>query len=118
MLDDDGSDEVLNLRQFEDATGGDAELMQELALLYLDDTAARFPTLEEAAARRDLESVGSVAHAMKGSSASIGADQAAEAFKTLEMIGRGARADGLDDAVAAARAAFEAVRQRLSRMAA
>lgn len=114
----DGPHEVLNMRQFEDATGGDTELMQELAVLYLEDADAQLPTLEEAAAQRDLERLSRVAHGLKGSSASIGADSAADAFKTLEMMGRDGRDAGLEDAVAAARTAYSTVRERLTRMAA
>ena len=119
MADDDTEPcEVLNMRQFEDATGGDAELMQELAELYLADADAQLPSLEEAAARRDLEHVTRVAHGLKGSSASIGADRVADAFKTLETMGREGTEAGLDDAVALARDAYGVVRERLSRMAA
>ncbi len=115
---DDVQHEVLNMRQFEDATGGDVELMQELAGLYLADADAQMPGLEEAVVQRDMERVSRVAHGLKGSSASIGADRVANVFKIIEAMGRDGTEDGLDDAVAAARDAYVVVRERLTRMAA
>lgn len=113
-----GPHEVLNMRQFEDATGGDTELMQELAGLYLEDADAQLPSLVEAATQRDMERLSRVAHGLKGSSASIGADRAANAFRLLEEMGRAGAADGIEDAIDRAREAYTIVRERLARMAA
>ena len=115
---DDPRDDVLDMSAFENAAGGDSELMHELADLYVSDTDARLPRLEAAAAQGDLEQAGRLAHGLKGSSASIGAARAAEAFRRVEMIGRSGEGEGLEEALAFARDSYARTRERLQRLAA
>ena len=90
--------EVLNLSRLEMSAGGDRALMLELAELYLQDTGAKLPSLVEAARDQELFQVGRVAHGLKGASASLGCDEAAEAFRNVEEIGRAGDVARLEDA--------------------
>jgi len=107
---------VLDLAQLEDATGGEAELIQELSELYLMDVAAQFGDLSEAVGSRNLEHVYRIAHGLKGSSASIGAAEAAGAFRALEMLGRQGASAGLGEALCAAKEAVDRVRSALAEL--
>lgn len=57
------------------ALGGDDDpgLLTELIDLYLEDAGERLQTLEAAVSRDDVETVARTAHALKSSSANIGA---------------------------------------------
>jgi HPt (histidine-containing phosphotransfer) domain-containing protein len=109
---------ILNLPALVRLTGGDVALLRELARLYVADGDRKLPTLEEAAAARDLVRVGHVAHGLKGSSLSVGAEQAADAFRRLEALGRSGEAEGLPDAVAEVRRIYARTRDRLRELAA
>ncbi|MDJ0522083.1 MAG: Hpt domain-containing protein [Planctomycetota bacterium] len=110
--------EVLNLKRLEDSTGGDTELIVELAELYIADTEARLPELLEAAEAQELERVGRVAHGLKGASASLGCDEAAAAFRRIEEMGRQGIGDDMDTAVEQAQAAWRRACERLREVAA
>jgi len=97
---------VLDVDALRAVSGGDRELMVELAQLYVDDSRQQLAALESAVVASDLEEVGSVAHGLKGSSASVGCSEAAGAFKVLEELGRTATADGVPEALTEAKAAF------------
>ena len=115
---DNGSTEpaVLDRAQLEEATGGDADLIRELAELYVEDAESQLGTLRDASAAGQLEEVHRVAHGLKGSSASIGATEAAAAFRALEMMGRTGATVGLDEALTAAESAFERARAALANL--
>ena len=93
----------VDLVALEEAAGGDRELMRELGTLYRDDAARQMDTLDVAAAEGDLVRMGRIAHGLKGSSASVGARRAAEAFRALEEMGRTGRADDVLAVLARAR---------------
>ena len=97
---------VLSLSTLEEASGGDRELMEELAQLYSTDAEDQFGALREAVAQGDIERIGRVAHGLKGSSASIGACEAADAFRHIENMGREGTLDGIETRIEDARLAF------------
>jgi HPt (histidine-containing phosphotransfer) domain-containing protein len=96
-----------------EAAGGDRDVLRELALLYRDDAASQLAALDQAAAQRDVAGVARIAHGLKGSSSSIGARRAADAFRALEEMGRAGALAGLDAAVAHAREECERARHAL-----
>jgi HPt (histidine-containing phosphotransfer) domain-containing protein len=110
--------EVLNLERLEDSAGGDRALMLELVSLYLEDSDAKMPRLFSAAEAAELHRMGRVAHGLKGSSAVLGCEQAAEAFRLVEDMGRVGAEDGLDDALEAARCAWQQACEQLRGLAA
>ncbi|MGH9557885.1 MAG: Hpt domain-containing protein [Bryobacteraceae bacterium] len=68
--------------------GGDAELLKEIAQLFLDDYPHAVADLRTAAAHADAKAVERAAHSLKGSVANFGAPAAVEAAFTLEQMGR------------------------------
>jgi HPt (histidine-containing phosphotransfer) domain-containing protein len=68
--------------------GGDAELLREIAALFLDDYPKVLDDLRDAIARGDAERIERTAHGLKGSVATFGARPAMEAARTIEGMGR------------------------------
>ena len=71
-----------------------ALLVQKVIGAYLADTPPRFAQLRAAADAGDAEALRKAAHALKSSSANVGAEQLAALCKALEMLGRKATVDG------------------------
>jgi len=114
----DGDRDVVNMTRLAESAGGDRELMRELIELYLDDSGARVPQLLEAVHQGALEQAGREAHGLKGSSASMGCEEAAAAFKRVEELGRAGDAAPMDEALARAQAAWRRACERLREVAA
>jgi HPt (histidine-containing phosphotransfer) domain-containing protein len=68
--------------------GGDAELLKEIALLFLDDYPKSLTELKAAIDAGDLKRVERTAHGLKGSVSNFGAHSAVEAALRLETMGR------------------------------
>ncbi len=115
-MEDANAAQVLDVEMLSSASGGDRELMSELAVLYTEDSVQQLVALEAAIAANDLEQVGSVAHGLKGSSASLGCQQAAAAFKVLEELGRTATAAGVPEALVVAKDAFARAAEALKQI--
>jgi HPt (histidine-containing phosphotransfer) domain-containing protein len=71
--------------------GGDAELLKEIALLFIDDYPRAMEDIRQAADRGDAKSLERSAHGLKGSVANFGAPSAVEAARKLESMGRTAQ---------------------------
>lgn len=109
---------VLDHDQLAASAGGDVELVRELALLYTTDAEAQLLSLGRAVLGQCLDDIASYAHALKGSSAAVGAKECAECFGRLEAAARGG-----DDAKVvllheAAEAAYERAQVELRQLAA
>ncbi|MBK7673877.1 MAG: response regulator [Candidatus Accumulibacter sp.] len=81
---------------------GNASLVNKVIDAYLADTPPRFAQLRADAG--DAEALRQAAHALKSSSANVGAEQLAALCKELEMLGRGGGGDGVRPLVARAEA--------------
>ena len=68
--------------------GGDAELLKEIAMLFLDNYEQWLAELNQAAARGDAQAVEHAAHGLKGSVANFGAQHVVEAALRIEQLGR------------------------------
>jgi two-component system sensor histidine kinase/response regulator len=71
-----------------DLFGGDAELLREVASLFLRDCPARLSEVRDAVGRRDGTTLARAAHSLKGSVANFAADLAVAAAQRLQLIGR------------------------------
>ena len=109
---------VLDHDQLAASAGGDAELVRELALLYTTDAATQLVALGRAVLGECLEEVASYAHALKGSSAAVGAKECAECFGRLEAAARGDDPTKVVLLHEAAEAAYERAEQELRQLAA
>jgi HPt (histidine-containing phosphotransfer) domain-containing protein len=68
--------------------GGDAELLKEIAILFLDDYPKSLSELRQAVAAGDARRVERSAHGLKGSVSNFGARPAVDAAMELETMGR------------------------------
>jgi two-component system, sensor histidine kinase and response regulator len=87
--------------------GGDAELLKEIAVLFLENYEIWLAELREAGAKGDADAVQRTAHGLKGSVANFGA--AAAALK-LENLGRSGELAGMPESLAALEAALKTLR--------
>src|SRR5579863_3675158 len=68
--------------------GGDADLLKEIAQLFLDDYPKSMEAVRRAATSGDAKCLERAAHGLKGSVSNFGAAAAVEAARTLEAMGR------------------------------
>jgi two-component system sensor histidine kinase/response regulator len=68
--------------------GGDAELLKEIAILFLDDYPKSLTELHEAVDAGDARRLERSAHGLKGSVSNFGARPAVDAAMQLEIMGR------------------------------
>jgi HPt (histidine-containing phosphotransfer) domain-containing protein len=73
--------------------GGDAELLKEIAVLFLTEYPKVLTELRAAADGRDATRLERTAHGLKGSVSNFGADAAVEAARKLEAMGRSQQID-------------------------
>ncbi len=80
--------ETMNVNVALERVGGDGELLQEIAALFLEDYPAQMEKLKQAIAAGDAETVERTAHSIKGAVSNFAADAAYDAALELEMMGR------------------------------
>jgi two-component system sensor histidine kinase/response regulator len=97
---------MLNRELALERVGGDQELLQEVARLFLDDSARSIREIEAAIAASDAKRLEREAHSLKGSVSNFGAEPVVQAALALEMMGR--RGD-----LSSAPSGFLALRERL-----
>ena len=82
-----------------DRLGGDEELWDEISKLFLEECPRMLARLQAAVAEGDAHLLMETAHSMKGSLATLGAEEGALMAMDLEMMGRngalGASAEAL-----------------------
>ena len=93
--------------------GGDAELLHEIACLFLEDYPRAMEDIHNAAARRDAKNLERTAHGLKGSVATFGATAAMEAAKSLEAMGRAEQLAEVEQVVRTLELALAALRPEL-----
>jgi HPt (histidine-containing phosphotransfer) domain-containing protein len=74
-----------------DRVGGDADLLKELASIFIDDYPRQLKLIEEAIAAADWKTAEREAHGLKGAVANFGAADAMEAARKLEFAAREGR---------------------------
>ncbi len=84
-----------------EVTGGDRELMAELAHLFLQDCPIMLADLDSAAARRDAKQIEMAAHKLKGSVTAFGGRAIAAAALQIETLGRQGDVADIDELLAA-----------------
>lgn len=90
--------------------GGDTELLQEVARLFLDDCPNAMAMIRNAVEAGDPKALERAAHNLKGAVANFGAEATVHAALQLEEIGRSGRMEE----VAAAFQTLEAALDRLT----
>ncbi|HMD30967.1 MAG TPA: response regulator [Candidatus Acidoferrales bacterium] len=95
---------------------GDAALVAKLARIFLKDEPRLLSAVRQAVAEADAEKLSSSAHAIKGVVGHFGAQEAREAARRLEEMGRREDLKGLAEAFAALEAAVAPLRQELEKI--
>ncbi len=93
--------------------GGDAELLKEIAQLFIDDYPRAMEDIRQAADRGDAKSLERSAHGLKGSVANFGAPSAVEAARKLESMGRVAQLAEVQHVIHTLELALAALRPEL-----
>lgn len=92
---------------------GDDELLKELVDLFVTDTPPRLSELDTAFNAGDADTVASVAHSLKSSSANLGALRLSDLCRELEAAGRAAALDAAENLVVLSQEEYERVSQAL-----
>lgn len=106
-------DPVLDRELALSRVGGDADLLKEIADLFLVEYPKILTDLRAAAAAGDARRVERTAHALKGSVSNFGATLVVEAARSLEAMGRAAQLTETAPAMAALESALEVLRVEL-----
>lgn len=113
-MDETDSVAILNLAAALDRLGGDRELLEEVAQLFLDTSPDLFAEIGHAVQARDARALERTAHTLKGSVGNFGADAAFHAAFQLEKMGRSGNLTGVDEAYQALEAEMERLRPALA----
>jgi two-component system, sensor histidine kinase and response regulator len=92
---------------------GQADPVPRLVDLFIRETDARMALLRNAVARRDLRETERLAHAQKGSSGTMGADEMRSIAQRLELTAAAGHVDAIDGLTEQLEAAFGRSRQIL-----
>jgi len=76
---------VLDLRQLREITLDDEELMREILVSLVDDTASQMVLLDQAIRDHDPQRTMRLAHYSKGACANVGANAMAALLKRMEL---------------------------------
>lgn len=98
---------ILNRELALELAGGDAELLAELVGLYISDRDVVLTRIRDGVRDWDAHAVERSSHRLKGSLATLAADDAKHAAGVLETIGREDRAEEAAAALAALESALE-----------
>jgi HPt (histidine-containing phosphotransfer) domain-containing protein len=93
--------------------GDDAELLKEIAALFMEDYPSVLAEIRAAAARGDAEGVERAAHGLKGSVANFGAQAAVDAAFQIERMGRAGDLNRVSEAIDTLARALDALRPEL-----
>jgi HPt (histidine-containing phosphotransfer) domain-containing protein len=93
--------------------GGDAELLKEIAALFMEEYPKVLAELRAAAARGDAQGVEHAAHGLKGSVANFGAQAAVNAAFQLEQMGRAGDLSRASEAIDALARALDSLHPEL-----
>lgn len=92
-----------------DRVEGDRELLDELLRLFIEGSPAAMQEMRQALHERDAHRLDRLAHTIKGSSGSLGANRTAEAALVLEMRARSGALENAGDLIDALQAELDRV---------
>ena len=95
-------------------SGGVSDLLEHVVASYLEETPKLLDQLREAAGEADPDRLRKAAHALKSSSANVGARAVVTSCKSVEQMDDGALLTGREELIARAEADFVVVRKALN----
>ncbi len=90
---------------------GQDDMLREIVSLYLTETSRQIESLES---EPDVDTVASIAHQLKGSSANLGARQLADAFSRLEETAKAGNLDQASGLMGEIRGTFDRTQVKLN----
>ena len=105
---------ILNLAAALERVGGDQELLEEVAQIFLDTAPALLARVAGAVQARDPRALEYAAHTLKGSVGNFGADAAFKAALQLEKMGRSGELTRVNEAYRALEVEIERLRPALA----
>jgi CheY-like chemotaxis protein len=112
-VDSSPSIDVARIRELQELDAPDGAYVEQLVAAFVENAERTVQTLRDAVQEGDPQAVERAAHALKGSSANIGATRLAELARVLETLGRGGALGKTNDAVDAAAAELELLNHAL-----
>ena len=109
-------DPVLDREVALSRVGGDAQLLKEIAVLFLNEYPKILDDLRSAAERGDARRLERTAHSLKGSVSNFGAGVAVEAARSLEAMGRGQQHAEADQVIRTLEVALAALGSELEQL--
>ena len=110
------ADPAFNLTEALQRVDGDAELLAEVAGIFLDDAPAMLADLAAAVDRHDAEAISRTAHRLKGSILTFSAPAAAASALALEAAGRTGDLSGVEAELETLSGAMDALRHGLEKL--
>lgn len=111
---DESHEGIINLAAALERVGGDVELLEEVAQVFLDNAPDQVAQIRKAAEAGDGVALERAAHALKGSVGNFGAEAAFQAALRLEKMGRSGDLTGVQEACAALEAEMKRLRPALA----
>jgi two-component system, sensor histidine kinase and response regulator len=108
----------LDLEEALERTGGDRELLAEVAQMCLDDIPGMLGDIRDSLSHCDAQAVRKAAHKLKGSLVALAADHASQAAHSIEVMGAEGHLDRAAEALAALEGEIEKIRPALAAIAA
>jgi HPt (histidine-containing phosphotransfer) domain-containing protein len=109
----DASDVVFDRAVALSRVGGDAELLKEIAILFLDDYPKSLTELHQAVETGDAKRLERSAHGLKGSVSNFGARPVVDAAAELETLGRNQKLVEVEQVLRTLELALAALRPEL-----
>ncbi len=108
--------EVINLDDLMKNIGGDRELLQEVAGMFIDMGPGMLEDIKAALAAGDAQRLEKTAHTLKGTASNFGAHGVVQFARELEFIGREGSLTEAVDKLAALEGELQEALQALSRL--
>ncbi|GIV59863.1 MAG: hypothetical protein KatS3mg043_0952 [Rhodothermaceae bacterium] len=105
--------DVLNLDRLQEATGHDADFIREVLSSYLEETPQQLAAMRQALEQADWKTLERLAHTLKSSSGTCGAEELARACEQLEAGAGHEPAERLAQHLETVLARFERARQAI-----
>lgn len=103
-----------DLQEALERTGGDRELLAEVAQMCLDDLPGMLGEIRESLSGGDAQALRKAAHKLKGSLVALAANEASQAAQHIEMLGAEGHLDRAADALARLESEIERIRPILA----
>jgi two-component system, sensor histidine kinase and response regulator len=90
---------ALNIRELWERVDHEPEILRDLMVSFLEEFPRQMQQIREAVARKDLETIATAGHTLKGMLSNVAAEKAAGDVDSLERLARQKAQNGLEKAL-------------------